>query len=192
LKTRSNNKRQFIVDTALALMAERGVDNTSMRTLADACGLNVGALYHYFPSKADLLSAVIAERQYDALMSEAPVSAGTGTPEERLAKILATIYDGVLLEEPVWRLVLAESCRGHSGAVGAARELIELLRSNLRMWVEEVLPELVVDPDIATELVVDACLRFLIEVVLEPDLEVGDAASDQAAKLAPLLFSGTG
>jgi AcrR family transcriptional regulator len=188
VKTRANNKRQFIVDTALALMAERGVDNTSMRTLADACELNVAALYHYFPSKADLLSAVIAERQYEAQMAEPPVAATVGTPEQRLAQILATLYDGVLLEEPVWRLVLAESCRGHAGAVAAARQLIDLLASQLRKWVIEVLPELTVDADLATELIVDTSMRFLIDVVLEPETLVAEVADHRAAKLAPLLF----
>lgn len=188
MKTRANNKRQFIVDTALALMAERGVDNTSMRALADACGLNVAALYHYFPSKADLLSAVIAERQYEAQMAEPPVAASVGTPTERLEQILATLYEGVLLEEAVWRLVLAESCRGHAGAVDAARELIDLLASNLHKWVIEVLPEIRVEADHATELIVDTSMRFLVDVVLDPEIDVAIAARDRAERLGPMLF----
>ena len=190
MKTRANNKRQFIVDTALALMADRGVDNTSMRALAEACDLNVAALYHYFPSKADLLSAVIAERQYEALMAEPPIDASNGSPEARLGRILTTLYEGILLEDPVWRLVLAESCRGHAGAVSAGRELIDLLTSNLRKWLVEVLPELTVDAELATELVVDSSLRFLIETVLEPDLDGSEAALRRSADLAPLLFGG--
>jgi AcrR family transcriptional regulator len=176
------------MDTALELMAERGVDNTGMRTLADACGLNVAALYHYFPSKADLLSAVIAERQYEALMAEPPVAPTPGTPEERLTKIIATIFDGAVLEAPVWRLVLAESCRGNQAAVRAARDLIELLETNLAGWLAEVLPELAIDIDLATGLIVDGAMGFLIEVVLDPTVDPETAAGDRAAKLAPLLF----
>ena len=57
-------QRQHILDTALALMAQRGVDGTSMRDLAAATGLNVASLYHYFSSKHDLLVAVLAERGF--------------------------------------------------------------------------------------------------------------------------------
>ena len=39
------------------LVSERGAAGTSMRRLAAACGLNVATIYHYFPSKADLLRA---------------------------------------------------------------------------------------------------------------------------------------
>ena len=55
-------QRQHILRTALTLMAQQGVDGTSMRTLATATGLNVASLYHYFPSKRDLLVAVLEER----------------------------------------------------------------------------------------------------------------------------------
>ena len=56
--------RTRILDSALGLMSERGAAGTSMRRLADACGLNVATIYHYFPSKADVLRAVIEERRY--------------------------------------------------------------------------------------------------------------------------------
>ena len=59
-----NNRREEILDIALALMSDKGLAGTSMRKLANACDLNVAALYHYFPSKQALFEAVIAERQY--------------------------------------------------------------------------------------------------------------------------------
>ena len=51
--------RARILDAALSLMSEHGVAGTSMRMLAGECGLNVATLYHHFPSKADLLRAVL-------------------------------------------------------------------------------------------------------------------------------------
>ena len=45
-------------------MSERGVDGTSMRDLAAAAGLNVASLYHYFPSKRELLEAVLVEHGF--------------------------------------------------------------------------------------------------------------------------------
>ena len=54
--------RRRILQIALTLMSQRGVDGTSMRDLASAAGLNVASLYHYFPSKRDLLESVLIEQ----------------------------------------------------------------------------------------------------------------------------------
>src|SRR5215469_8490480 len=56
--------RARILQIALTLMAQRGVDGTSMRDLASAAGLNVASLYHYFPSKRELLEAVLVEHGF--------------------------------------------------------------------------------------------------------------------------------
>src|SRR6185312_5418925 len=58
------DQRHRILATALELMGERGVAKTSMRRLASACDLNVATLYHYFPSKAELVRALLLERRY--------------------------------------------------------------------------------------------------------------------------------
>jgi AcrR family transcriptional regulator len=58
------DQRGRILDAALRLMAEQGSAGASMRQLAAACHLNVATLYHYFPSKADLLRSVVEERRY--------------------------------------------------------------------------------------------------------------------------------
>ena len=56
--------RRRILQIALTLMAQRGVDGTSMRDLASAAGLNVASLYHYFPSKRDLSESVLIEQGF--------------------------------------------------------------------------------------------------------------------------------
>ncbi len=78
------DQRQRILDAALHLMAERGVHAMSMRTLAAACGLNVATLYHYFPSKADLLAEVVRQQDYAALLAPIP-PIDAGLPPQRPA-----------------------------------------------------------------------------------------------------------
>ena len=48
-------------DRALALFAEKGFGQVSMRELAAHVGLTPGSLYHHFPSKQDLLFDLIEE-----------------------------------------------------------------------------------------------------------------------------------
>lgn len=44
-----------ILNTALALMGERGFDKVSIRDICAAAGITTGAFYHHFPSKEALL-----------------------------------------------------------------------------------------------------------------------------------------
>jgi len=48
-------------DRAMALFAEKGFVQVSMRELAAHVGLTAGSLYHHFPSKQDLLYDLIEE-----------------------------------------------------------------------------------------------------------------------------------
>lgn len=51
-------RRRQITAAAARLVAERGVHSTSMRDVIAASGMSAGAVYHYFPSKADLLESI--------------------------------------------------------------------------------------------------------------------------------------
>ena len=60
-----SHRRQEILDAALDLFADRGFQGTSVRDIARAVGVNEATLYHYFPSKAAILDAIL-----DVLLEE--------------------------------------------------------------------------------------------------------------------------
>ena len=62
--------RERILDTAFELTTAQNSTGISMRRLADGCGLNVATIYHHFPSKAELLRAVLEERGYPRRLGE--------------------------------------------------------------------------------------------------------------------------
>jgi AcrR family transcriptional regulator len=55
----SPRARDAIKKIAAQLIAERGYHSTSLRQLANEAGITLGTLYHYFPSKEELLSELI-------------------------------------------------------------------------------------------------------------------------------------
>ena len=57
-------RRQQILDSVIALLAQRGVDRASLRTVGDAIGVSHTALRHYFSSRDELL--VEAYRTHEA------------------------------------------------------------------------------------------------------------------------------
>ncbi|WP_062466741.1 TetR/AcrR family transcriptional regulator [Demequina maris] len=62
LSERGAGTRALILDTALAAFAESGYRGTSVRDIATRCGLTHPALLYHFPTKADLLLAVLGRR----------------------------------------------------------------------------------------------------------------------------------
>lgn len=54
-------RRKRIVQTAAALAVRGGVDAMQMRSVAERAGVALGTLYRYFPSKMDLVVAVVTE-----------------------------------------------------------------------------------------------------------------------------------
>ena len=105
---RPGNQREHILDEALTLMSEQGSAGMSMRQLAQACGVQVAAIYHYFPSKEALLQSVFEERQYTTRLEVLTIDAG-GSAEDRLRAVFDTFWTGLLDEEPVLRLLLGEA-----------------------------------------------------------------------------------
>ncbi len=73
-----------ILAVAERLIAVQGFDALSMRALAAASGLQVGALYHYFPDKQSLLVHLLS-RHFEALEAEYPAEiAENGAAADRL------------------------------------------------------------------------------------------------------------
>lgn len=56
-----DNKEKSILDKAASLFAEVGYPNAKMQDIAKACGASKSMLYHYFPTKDDLLFAMLED-----------------------------------------------------------------------------------------------------------------------------------
>jgi AcrR family transcriptional regulator len=55
-------RREQILKTALGLFAAQGFDATSTRQIANEAGIAEGLIFHYFPTKASLLTAILEDR----------------------------------------------------------------------------------------------------------------------------------
>jgi AcrR family transcriptional regulator len=72
----AQERRNQLIDAALALFAEKGLDNTTIKDLAARVGVAQGLIYHYFASKEDLLVAVIERHNFIGEMAEVFLAAG--------------------------------------------------------------------------------------------------------------------
>ena len=53
-----SDKREAILEAMLDLIVERGFHDAPMSVLAKRSGASAGVIYHYFPSKDELIRAV--------------------------------------------------------------------------------------------------------------------------------------
>jgi AcrR family transcriptional regulator len=72
---KGTRRRQQILQSAIALFAQRGVDSASMRTVGEAIGVSHAALRHYFSSRDELLVEVY--RMHEAVTAGSVPSDGT-------------------------------------------------------------------------------------------------------------------
>src|SRR5262252_6350785 len=57
ITAKGEDTRDRIYNAALTLFRQRGFDATTMRDVAAAAGMSLGAAYHYFPSKDAIVLA---------------------------------------------------------------------------------------------------------------------------------------
>jgi len=78
--------RELILDSAQRMFADAGFAATSTAKVAATAGVPHGLVFYYFPTKRDLLLAIVGERAYRGSLLDA--SAGSGQRE--VSEILKT------------------------------------------------------------------------------------------------------
>ena len=127
--------RHRILQIALTLMAQRGVDGTSMRDLASAADLNVASLYHYFPSKRDLLEAVLVEHGFLPVRAGEPLPDADPSAQSKLSTLLATILLSMFEVEDFVRLMVGEAIRGEETARAIGLDLFTTFNDSIEAWI---------------------------------------------------------
>jgi AcrR family transcriptional regulator len=106
-------RRQQILDAARARFATHGFAQTSMADLVVASGLSTGAIYRYFSSKDEIVTAICKQSSHDAFPTELTAEAIHGMLEHVRtrardhdhARLIAQIYAEAALSPPLAAVV---------------------------------------------------------------------------------------
>jgi len=168
----AENRRNQLLEIALALFAERGIENVSIKTLAAEAQVAQGLIYYYFESKEALLEAVF--QQYNPFPQiQAIIEQASGLP----------VKDGLLLftsglarlmpeRRNIFRIMLREviSPRNNllSQALPSQAETVKKLSQYFQERIEagELKPH---QPVIPIQILVSS---FLISLITEQPLEL--------------------
>ncbi|MGW6846553.1 TetR/AcrR family transcriptional regulator [Streptomyces sp. NPDC054958] len=115
--------RDRTVDTALDLLDEVGLDALTMRRLADAMDVQAGALYRYFATKDELLTAM-AERMLAGLAA----TRTDGDWSERLATLARAMRTALLARRDGARVYAGTHATGPH-TLGFAEAVVGVLRT---------------------------------------------------------------
>jgi AcrR family transcriptional regulator len=90
---RGDATRERLLDIALRLFRKRGFDGTTMRDIARAARVSVGAAYYYFPSKEALVHAFYDRVQDEHAELVRATCSATRDPAERVRAALVSKLD---------------------------------------------------------------------------------------------------
>jgi AcrR family transcriptional regulator len=82
--------RTRILDAALAVFQERGFEKATMRDVASAAEVAVGAAYYYFPSKDAIVMAFYERAQEDMSVAITEALSASRTFEQRIGAIIGS------------------------------------------------------------------------------------------------------
>jgi AcrR family transcriptional regulator len=91
-------RRRRIVQAAAALASRGGVEAMQMRTVAERAGVALGTLYRYFPSKMDLVVAVVSEEMDTLVGSLDRRPPQSATAAGRAVEVLMRATRGLMRE----------------------------------------------------------------------------------------------
>lgn len=130
--------RAKLIETALHLFSEKGVDSTSIKDIAREAGVAQGLLYHYFAGKDDLLWGVLETHIFKPQLRQA--LSDEERPAADVLRDMAQQFHVFLSDrQPLMRLILRELQTNERvrdlWVENIRREVVSLLEEFLRMRV---------------------------------------------------------
>jgi AcrR family transcriptional regulator len=134
-KKRRPERRDAILDAAVALFHDRGYHATGMDDIGAAAGITGPAVYRHFRNKEDILETIVGQRTSDALEAARSMVERAGSPRQALAHLIEQYVDS-LLDDPALSAVITFERRTLRKETRALTERAERLYRE--MWVDQL------------------------------------------------------
>ena len=128
--TNAPDKRRVILDAAVRVFARKGYHTSRVGDIAEEAGVAHGLLYHYFPSKEQVLQTVFRENWGELLDAFARIESSDATPLEQLGAIAKTLLRAWRDRPDLVRVMVREVARspqlqGQVAEIGAGFRVIQ-------------------------------------------------------------------
>ena len=169
--------------------ADRGFRGASLDSIAEGVGLTRQGLLHYFPSKTDLLLAVLDQRDRDDEQWAAELQAQGHRPlGDALRELLRRVYDEPQLIQ-LFTVVVAESLQPEHPAHGHIRDRYSAARDR---WAAGIAQEQAlgnISPTVDAAALGVALMALMdglhVQHLLDPNVDVVAALEQVVALVGP-------
>lgn len=159
---RLSARREEIVDIAKRLFATRGYAATSMRDIADACGLLAGSLYSHFRSKSQILELVLLPFYDELVPAQREVVALDASGVERVERMLRVVF--VCCANHVDAMTILHYDWPNISGNAELAEVLEQSTETLDLWYQ-VLTAGVEDGSLRPDVDADAAMRVITSAI---------------------------
>jgi TetR/AcrR family fatty acid metabolism transcriptional regulator len=128
------DRRRAILDAAVRVFARQGFHACRVSDIADEAGVAYGLLYHYFPSKEEVLNTLFLERWGVMLEMIREVDREQVPVREKLGAIASFIVESYRHDPDLMKVIIVEVTRAansfgqtHLGQIREAYRLIGLI-----------------------------------------------------------------
>ena len=163
---RGQESRQRILESALAIAAERGYDGTTVALITERAGLPASSVYWQFRNKDELLAEAL-DYSYRIWRTEGPTwqpANYTGTPRERIVTRLTLSRGSVEREPEFWRLGLMVAMLRRSSRIAAQDRFMQVrgeTQAIVDAWWRSVLPASTTAHDELARLLTHSYIAFV-------------------------------
>ncbi len=96
------NVKTDILEAARRMLMETGYDAFNMRALAEECGISVGTLYNYYPSKIDIVLSIMEEAWEHAFAAIDAAISKLHDPVEQAMTVYTILREGYTSSHSTW------------------------------------------------------------------------------------------
>jgi len=105
IETKQKLMKEKILDAALILIKESGIDSISMRNLANELNISATALYRHYKNKNEILLN-LCSKSYQDLLKELTTALANKTAFERLEKTFLNYYNFCKNNQSIYFLMI--------------------------------------------------------------------------------------
>jgi AcrR family transcriptional regulator len=125
-------RRAEILRAALSVFARQGLAATKISDIAEAAGISHGLVYHYFPTKEAIYTALVERAAQGGLRTteEALAHSSAASPWERLRTLCEVMVTGIQTQ-PEYLMIMLQVGTPNALPGGARRALVQYARQTV-------------------------------------------------------------